>query len=145
MCYFYIMNIFVAASYSAYVDYETGEVSPEYKEWLEDNLTTVEGFGHEIFCALRADDYRINDADPAEAFRLDIEHIEAADALIAFVDTKVSAGVQTEIGYALALGKKVVLAHPPDIELSWFNQAIVKAEQATEVTLPLDSDPFITE
>lgn len=139
------MNIFVAAFYSAYVNYETGEVLPEYKEWLEDNLATIEGFGHEIFCALRADDYRINNSDPAEAFRLDIEQIEAADALIAFVDAKVSAGVQTEVGYALALEKKIILAHPPDTELSWFNQAIVEAGQATEVSLPLDSDPFMTE
>lgn len=136
------MKIFVAASYSAHVNYETGEVSPEYKEWLEDNLTTIEGFGHEVFCALRADNYRINNADPAEAFQLDVNQIKTAVALIAFVDAKVSAGVQTEVGYALALGKKIILAHPPSTELSWFNQAIVKAGQATEVTLPLDSDPF---
>lgn len=139
------MNIFVAASYSAHVNYETGEVSPEYKKWLEDNLTTIEGFGHEVFCALRADGYRINDADPAEAFRLDIKQIEAADALIAFVNARVSAGVQTEVGYALALSKKVILAHLPDTELSWFNQAIVKAGEAKEVTLPLDPDSFTVE
>jgi len=65
------MKVFVAASYSSQVNYDTGEVFPEYKEWLEKNLSTIEGLGHTIFCALRADQYGINDADPAEAFRLD--------------------------------------------------------------------------
>lgn len=137
------MNIFVAASYSTQVNYETGEVFPEYKEWLEENLSTIEGLGHTVFCALRADQYRINDADPAAAFRLDIEQIEASDALLALVDTKVSAGVQTEVGYALALGKQVVLGHSPDVELAWFNKAIIKAGQAKAVTLPITSDPFV--
>lgn len=136
------MKVFVAASYSSQVNYETGEVFPEYKEWLEENLSVIEALGHTVFCALRADQYRINDADPAEAFKLDIENIESSDALIAFVDAKVSAGVQTEVGYALALGKQVILTHSPDVELAWFNQAIVKAGQATALALPIASDPF---
>jgi nucleoside 2-deoxyribosyltransferase len=136
------MKVFVAASYSSQVNYETGEVFPEYKDWLEKNLTVIEEFGHSVFCALRADQYKINDADPAAAFLLDVEHISEADALIALVDGKVSAGVQTEVGYAMALNKQVVIAHAPEEELAWFNKAILKAEQATEAILPLATDPF---
>lgn len=136
------MKVFAAASYSSQVNYDTGEVFPEYKKWLEENLDTIEKLGHTVFCALRADQYRINDADPAEAFRLDVAQIEAADAMIAFVDAKVSAGVQTEIGYALALGKHVVLAHAPDTELAWFNKAMVASGDVTTATMPLVADPF---
>jgi len=137
------MKIFVATSYSSQVNYETGEVFPEYKEWLEDNLTLLEKLGHTVFCALRADEYKINDADPAEAFSLDEAEIEKADALIAFVTDKVSAGVQTEVGMAIAQKKLVVIAHLAEHALAYFNQAIVSAGQANEAVLPIESDPFI--
>jgi nucleoside 2-deoxyribosyltransferase len=138
------MRIFVAASYSSQVNYETGEVFPEYKEWLEENLTRLEKFGHAVFCALRADEYKINDTNPAEAFSLDEAEIEKADALIAFVTDKVSAGVQTEIGMAIAQKKLVIIAHLAEHALTYFNQAIVLAGQANETILPIESDSFLT-
>lgn len=136
------MRIFVAASYSSQVNYETGEVFPEYKEWLEANIELLEGLGHTVFCALRADDYKINDTDPAEAFSLDEAEIEKADGLIAFVTDTVSAGVQTEIGMAIAKKKRVVIAHLGEHAIGYFNQAIILAGQATEQILPISSDPF---
>lgn len=138
------MRIFVAASYSSKVNYETGEVFPEYKEWLESNLDQLEKFGHAVFCALRADEYKINDANPAEAFSLDEAEIEKADAMLALVTDKVSAGVQTEIGMAIAQKKPVVIAHLAEHGLAYFNQAIILAGQADEVILPIDSDPFLS-
>lgn len=105
------MKIFVAASYSTQVNYETGEVFAEYKSWLEDVLSTIELSDHTVFCALREDQYKINDADPAKAFSLDLENIRQSDALIALLNDKPSTGVQTEIGIAVAFGKPVVLAH----------------------------------
>lgn len=136
------MKIFVAASYSSQVDYDTGQVFPEYREWLEDNLKILEDLGHTVFCALRADQYKINDADPAEAFSLDEAEIEAADGMLAFVTDRVSAGVQTEIGMAIAKKKQVVIAHVTEHSLDYFNKAIILAEQATELILPITSDPF---
>lgn len=132
------MKIFVAASYSSQVDYETGEVFAEYKTWLEDILVTLEDADYQVFCALREDKYRINDADPAAAFKLDMQAIENNDMLLALLTDKVSAGVQTEIGAAVALGKTVLLAHKQEVELAWFNQAIIKAGAAKEVQLPLN-------
>jgi nucleoside 2-deoxyribosyltransferase len=137
------MKIFVAASYSSQVNYDTGEVFPEYKEWLEGNLEQLEKFGHAVFCALRADEYKINDANPADAFSLDEAEIEDADAMLAFVTDKVSAGVQTEIGMAIAQKKLVVIAHLAEHGLTYFNKAIVLAGQADEAILPLESDPFL--
>ena len=138
------MRIFVAASYSSQVNYETGEVFPEYREWLEENLTLLESFGHTVFCALRADNYRINDGDPAAAFSLDETEIDTADALLAFVTDKVSAGVQTEIGMAIAKDKQVVIAHLGEHALGYFNQAIILVGQAREQILPITSNPFRT-
>lgn len=137
------MKIFVAASYSSKVNYETGEVVPDYRDWLESVLDTLEGFGHTVFCALRVDKYKIDSGDPAGAFNLDIRQLRSSDALIALVDDKASTGVQTEVGYALALGKMVVFAHESNSELSWFNKAIIRAGQAAERELPFSADPFI--
>ena len=136
------MKIFVAASYSSQVNYETGEVFPEYKAWLEQNLEKLEKYDHTVFCALRADHYKINDANPAEAFSLDKKEIESADGILAFVTDKISAGVQTEIGMAIAKKKQVVIAHNAEHQLAYFNQAIVLAGLASEIVMPITSDPF---
>lgn len=139
------MKLFVAASYTSQVNYKTGEIFPGYQAWLEDNLGRLEKLGHTVFCALRADQYKINDADPAEAFSLDEAEIESADGMLAFVTDKVSAGVQTEIGMAIAKRKQVVLAHTAENPLAYFNQAIVLAGQASELILPISTDPFSAE
>jgi len=128
------MKIFVAASYSAHVNYETGNVHPEYKDWLETILCAAESLGHTVFCALSADGYKINGADPASAFRLDMRHIRESDALLALLGD-ISAGVQTEIGIALALGRTVFLAHAPDQPLAYFNAAIVQSGAGQEILL----------
>ena len=136
------MNIFVAASYSSKVNYETGEVFPEYKDELEGHLTRLEDFGHNVFCALRADQYKINDADPAQAFQLDLDEIEKADGMLAIVENRVSAGVQTEIGIAIGLQKRIILARTAIDEFAYFNDAIIRAGKAREILLPIESDPF---
>jgi nucleoside 2-deoxyribosyltransferase len=132
------MKIFVLASYSSKVDYGTGEVFAEYKAWLEDILSSIESYGYEVFCALRADGYKINDTDPAAAYKLDMESLQACDAVFALVSDIPSAGGQTEIGVGVALGRRVVLAHLPEDELAYFNGAMVKAGIAHELLLPLD-------
>jgi hypothetical protein len=136
------MKLFVAPAYSAYVNYETGEVFSDYKAWVENNLNRLESFGHIVFCALRADGYSINALDPASAFRLDERKIRWSEGLLAFVGAKPSEGIQTEIGMAIAQNKIVCLAHEPDVTLGYFNQAIIQAGQAREVLLPLETDPF---
>lgn len=136
------MKIFVAASYSAKVDYTTGGVFPEYRTWLEGILLQLESYGHEVVCALRDDDWRINDLEPAQAFKLDEAKISNAEGLLALVSDTVSAGVQMEMGMALAQKKVVAIAHEKVHQLAYFNQAVVALGQASEVLLPISSDPF---
>lgn len=138
------MKIFVAASYSTQVNYDTGEVFPEYKAWLENILELVESLGHEVFCALREDQYKINDADPVAAFRLDVKHLEESDAVIALLNDKASSGVQTEIGFAIARNKRVILAHLPEHKLAYFNAAMLKAGVVEEIGLPFSTETLRT-
>jgi nucleoside 2-deoxyribosyltransferase len=139
------MKIFVAASYSAKVDYSTGDVYPEYKAWLEAILLQLESYGHDVVCALRDDNWRINDLEPAQAFKLDEAKIANAEGLLALVSDTVSAGVQMEMGMALAQKKKVVIAHEKVDQLAYFNQAVIALGQAYEALLPIESDPFLSE
>lgn len=134
------MKIFVGTSYSTKVNYDTGEVFPEFQVWLENILLILEQAGRETFCAMRADGYKINDADPAKAFFLDMEHIQESDAMLMFTDDHISAGLQVEIGVGAALKKKVILAHLPEHKLAYFNAAMVQSGTVKELLLPLDSD-----
>ncbi len=134
------MKIFIASSYSSKVNFETGQVQPEYRQWLEGIIDLLENQGHEVFAAIRKDNYKINNQDPASACRLDIARIKESDVLLALLTSGVSGGVQTEVGIAVALGKKVILAHEPEQQLSYFNAAMVKAGVVKEAFLPLSQD-----
>jgi nucleoside 2-deoxyribosyltransferase len=138
------MKIFVLASYSSKVDYDSGEVFPEYKDWLEGILTSIEEAGHEVFCALRADQYKINDSDPASAFSLDMKQLEESDAILALLEDSPSTGVQTEIGVGVALKKIVILAHSSEDKLAYFNAAMLRAGVTRELLLPIDNDRLRT-
>lgn len=129
------MKFFIAASYSAHVDYDTGEVFSEHKTWLEKQIGVIEQLEHDVFCALRADQYKINNDDPSAAFQLDMKHIQQSDVVLALLGDTVSAGVSTEIGIGVALGKKVILAH--EHPLAYFNHALVRSHVAHAISLPL--------
>jgi nucleoside 2-deoxyribosyltransferase len=133
-------KIFVATSYSSKVDYKTGRVLPEFREFLEQQFETIERAGAEVFSAILHDNYQINDADPAGAFRVDWQEIKKCDVFLALLDAKVSAGVQAEIGMAVAFKKPVLLARPDDIKSEYFNVALIKAGLAQEISLPLKID-----
>lgn len=130
-------EVFVASSYSSKVNYSTGLVFPDYKDWLENVLNGLEDQGYSVFNALRVDKYRI-ETDPVAAYKLDRERIEKCDALLAILEEEGSEGVQTEVGLALGLGKTVLLAHTEKLKLGWFNQALVSSGVAHDISMPLD-------
>ncbi len=47
-----------------------------------------------------------------------------------------------EMGMALAQKKVVAIAHEKVDQLAYFNQAVIALGQASEVLLPIISDPF---
>jgi hypothetical protein len=137
------MKIFVAAPYSARVDWESREVFPDHQARLEKIMGMLERLGHTVICALREDGYKINNDDPAAAFHLDFDSIDKADAFFAVCDNIPSTGVAMEIGWALSNVdnpekpmKKVFLAHDPDDALDYLPNAAVAAGKAEELILP---------
>lgn len=134
------MKVFIAASYSSKVDYETGEVYPEYKRWLEEIINSVSSLGHSTFCALVVDNFKINNENPSQAFSLDVDELKKCDVILALLSSTASTGVQTEIGVGIALGKKVILAHSQDDPLTYFNKSIIDAGAATELLMPFSAN-----
>jgi nucleoside 2-deoxyribosyltransferase len=131
------MKIFIATSFSSKVDYSTGEVNPEFKNWLEDNiLSLVKGAGYDYFCAVEKEGWRVNNEDPAGAVTDDFNNLRSCDALLVVLDEEVSPGLQIEIGIALERKMPIILAHKKDTKLKWSNQALIDAGFAKELLIP---------
>ncbi len=132
------MRVFVACSYASKVNYVSGEVFDEYREWLDAQVDAIEQLGHEVFCALRSEGYKINNVDPAAAIRMDLDEIDKCDVVVAFTSSDISAGVQMEIGYAIAKLRRVIVAHEADSKIGWTNAALDKANLVEVVPQPFD-------
>ena len=127
------MKIFLSVSYSSKVD-PTGKVMADYRSELEDVISVFEQDDHQVFCAPREDGWKLNDASPAEAFNLDIKTIDDCGIFMAFVGGQVSAGIQLEIGYALAKGKRIVIVSHQKETLSYINKGLVDTNRASLIT-----------
>lgn len=128
-----IMKLFLSTTFSGKVNYDTLEVEPEFRRQIEQILATLRAAGHEVFAAVEDEGWRISDADPVEAVRYDIRRIEAADALVALLHDAPSAGVQWEIGYADALGKKVYVLSEEGTNIGYWNSALEKLGRVTRL------------
>jgi hypothetical protein len=123
------MKVFLSVSYSSQVD-STGKVIPAYRKELEAAIGALEKVNHEVYCAPREDRWTLNDTSPAEAFNVDMQNVANCELFIAFIGNRISAGIQMEIGYALANGKQIVLALPSTDELGYVNQGLVESGNA---------------
>lgn len=122
------VRVFLSVSYSSEVD-AAGVVRAAYRRQLEEVISFFEQAGHQVFCAPREDGWKLNDVSPGQAFLLDLVHIVACDVLVAFVGSRVSAGTQTELGYAVR-DKQIVLVTPASEPLSYINQGMVDSGRA---------------
>lgn len=119
-------TIFLATSFSGKVNYDTGEVLPEFREFIEGVLTELRKRGGvEVFCAIEHEGWKIADEPPEVGVQKDLAEIDKADVLLAVVGDTPSAGVQFEIGYAVAKGKRLVLATDAQTKLAYFNDGVV--------------------
>ncbi len=131
--------LFLSVSYSAQVDAQ-GRILPEYRTGLERTLSIFEDRQHKVFCAPREDGWKLNDMSPAEAFLLDVAEIEKSDVFIAFVGNRISDGIQLELGFALAKGKRIILLNQVDETLSYINKGMVESGRAELITFANQDD-----
>jgi nucleoside 2-deoxyribosyltransferase len=128
-------KIFLATSFSGQVDITTNQVQPQLRGGIEAILKELRSEGEvEVFCAIEHEGWAFKDIPSEVGVLKDLEEIDAADTMIALVQDVPSVGVQTEIGYAVAKDKQVVIAMEAGSQISYFNQGLVSAGKVTLVT-----------
>ncbi|HSH18705.1 MAG TPA: nucleoside 2-deoxyribosyltransferase [Candidatus Saccharimonadales bacterium] len=129
-------RLFLGTSFSGHVNYETGEVNPDYRKKIEDVIDALRTVGNfMVFCAVEHEQWVIaNDISPEVGVEKDLAEIDESDAMLALLPTGlISAGLQYEIGYADARGRRVLLATETGTELAYFNQGAVNLGRATHI------------
>lgn len=128
-------KVFLATSFSGQVDIRSGAVLPAFRQFIEHLLVELRKRELEVFAAIEYEGWMIvNDVPPEIGVQKDLTEVEGADVVIALVHDKPSAGLQFEIGYAVAKGKQVVLAQDASEQLAYFNQGAVSGGLVTLVT-----------
>jgi nucleoside 2-deoxyribosyltransferase len=127
-------KVFLGTSFSGQVDTH-GSILPEFRRSIEQLLEGLRKNELEIFAAVEHEDFMIRaDVPPEIGVKKDLDEIDAADVVVALIDDKPSAGLQFELGYAIAKGKQVVLAqHAANHQLAYFNQGAISAGLLTLV------------
>ena len=128
-------NVFLATSFSHKVN-PAGEVEAAFQAEVEVLLQGMrKEAGVKVFCAAEDENWHIfNTALPEVAVQNDLKVLDAADVLVVLLDQKISAGVQFEMGYAVAKGKQVVLAVQQGVEIAAYNQGAIGAGWMTLIT-----------
>jgi nucleoside 2-deoxyribosyltransferase len=118
------MKLFLSTSFSHKIDYDTGEVLPEFRREIEQMLAAVRAAGHEVFAAVEREGWKLSDEPPEACAEFDIKQLDEADALLAILHDRASAGVQWEMGYADGLGKKVYVVQEDEDSMEYWNRAL---------------------
>jgi len=134
-------KVFLSTSFSGQVNYEDGSVLPVFRSSIAAILATLrEQSGVQVFCAIEHEGWKVSTELPAKGVQKDIAEMDAADTVVALIHEKASAGVQFEIGYAVAKGKQVILAAQPKQPLAFFNEGLVSAGYVTLVSYGTPAD-----
>jgi nucleoside 2-deoxyribosyltransferase len=77
---------------------------------LEKILSSLEKAGHKTFNLFRDMNWKVKELPPGKAISLAFEKIKKCDAILVLLDDrKETQGIYLEIGFAKALGKKIIL------------------------------------
>ncbi len=125
-------KVFLATSFSHQLDPATGEVVPEFRSFIEQLLKGLrETEDLEVFCALEYEGWRQGIQPPEIGVLKDLEEVDRADVVVCLTHDRPSAGVQFELGYAVAKGKQVIIAATTEGQLAYYNQGVVSSGLVT--------------
>jgi len=129
-------KVFLSTSFSGKVEEQSGQIVPEFRAFIEQVLAGLRKDDMaEVFCAVEHEGWLIaNDIPPEVGVKKDIEELNKAEVLVALVHDKPSAGVQFDLGYAVAKGKRVILASHQGEQLAYFNQGAVSSGFMTHLS-----------
>lgn len=119
------MKIFLSTSFSNQI-LPDGSVRPEYRASIEKIINHLEAKGHSVYCAVREENWVINQGDTGQAALEDAEGVRNSDVMVAIApNNPLSAGVQFELGLAYGLNKKIILTwQANDLPVAWINKGL---------------------
>jgi hypothetical protein len=136
-------KLFLATSFSGHVDHVTGKVHADYRQKVEGVIGALRTTGDFIvFCAVEHENWIIaSDIPPEVGVEKALAEIDSADIFLAMPPADmISAGLQYEVGYADAKGKKVIVATETGDELTYFNQGATRLGRIAHIQYDSPAD-----
>jgi hypothetical protein len=103
------MKIFIAFSFTQLIDDTTGILKNNVREFLVEIRNELICNGHDVFLAHYREDWGEKLMGPLECTPKDFDEMRNTELVIAFPGSPISGGVHIELGWASALGKKIIL------------------------------------
>jgi hypothetical protein len=100
----------------------------EFRKRLTTVINHLEAIGWSVGNAHKRENWGMELDSPFKALRADLEGVEEADVLIAMVGSPPSPGVQFELGFALAKGKKILLIDDAAGEMPYLMDGLMDHE-----------------
>lgn len=116
-----------------------GTLEPQYEEAIRSLIESLRRAGHEVFCALEHAQWTFGGLTPPEQeLAKDFEEISACNKMIVYLEERVSAGIQLELGYAYAAGIQIEAYQ--EGKAAWSNAAFVKLSGSAFTTVSTIDD-----
>ena len=103
------MHIFIAFPFSQLIEQRTGRINKEYIEFLDKLRKTLIDLEYNVFLAHYREEWGEKLMGPYECTPDDFSEMCKTDLVLAFPGWPASGGVHVELGWASALGKRIVL------------------------------------
>lgn len=133
-------SAFLAGPFKALVDPATSRMSDVEITRLERLIAYLEGLGYDVHNAHRREAWGQSFLPPDECTRQDFDEIAASDLFVAFPGSPPSPGTHVEIGWASALGKRMVLLLEEGATYAFLVEGLPSVADVTLLRIPPGSD-----
>lgn len=109
------MRIFLACPFTGYLrhDGSVPYIEPAFAQFIKGIDTALQNAGHEVFLALRVEEYGAKLRPPSVCTPFDMLEMQRADCVVALAED--SYGVHLELGWASAMDKPMVIVVPEGV------------------------------
>lgn len=133
-------SLVVATHLSDWLAFDGHNLQERTVQWLETTLSQLEEADFDVFNVARAIGYDLSEQNMRQIRPVSQQKIKSCDAFINILQEKGSESLGRDTGFAMGLGKLVLLAHSPDLKLRTFDQLDVEYGYVKEVKMPLNPE-----